>query len=76
MKQIVKNAGGQVEVVLNTVKSAIGSTGYNARTNVFEDLLDAGIIDPVKVTKSALKNAASIASLILTTDCVIVEKVK
>tara|TARA_R110001606_G_scaffold134259_1_gene270613 strand:- start:21289 stop:22872 length:1584 start_codon:yes stop_codon:yes gene_type:complete len=76
LKQIVKNAGGQVEVVLNTVKSAIGSTGYNARTNVFEDLLDAGIIDPVKVTKSALKNAASIASLILTTDCVIVEKVK
>ena len=76
LKQIVRNAGGQVEVVLNRVKSEKGAIGYNAKTDTFEDLLEAGVIDPVKVTKSALKNAASIAGLILTTDCVIVNEVK
>lgn len=76
LKQIVKNAGGQTEVILNDVKTRTGANGYNAKSGKFEDLLEAGIIDPVKVTKTALKNAASIAGLILTTDCVIVEQVK
>jgi chaperonin GroEL len=51
-----------------------GNEGYNAKTATFENLVDTGVIDPVKVTKNALKNAASIASMILTTNCVIVEK--
>ncbi len=76
LKQIVHNAGSEPQVVLNKVKSLTGANGYNAKTDTFEDLLESGIIDPVKVTKSALKNASSIAGLILTTDCVIVEKVK
>jgi chaperonin GroEL len=58
-------------VVINEVKNGNGNFGYNARTEQFEDLVGAGIIDPTKVTRLALENAASIASLLLTTECVI-----
>jgi chaperonin GroEL len=60
--------------VANKVKEGKDGFGYNAKTDCYEDLFAAGVIDPAKVTKTALKNAASIASMILTTDCVIVEK--
>ena len=74
LRQIVTNAGLEGSVICNKVKNASGNIGYNAKTDVYEDLVVAGVIDPAKVTKTALRNAASIASLILTTDCVIVEK--
>ena len=74
LRQIVTNAGLEGSVICNKVKNASGNIGYNAKTNVYEDLVAAGVIDPAKVTKTALRNAASIASMILTTDCVIVEK--
>ena len=74
LRQIVTNAGLEGSVICNKVKSASGNIGYNAKTDVYEDLVAAGVIDPAKVTKTALRNAASIASMILTTDCVIVEK--
>lgn len=74
LRQIVANAGLEGSVICNKVKSESGNIGYNAKTDVFEDLVAAGVIDPAKVTKTALRNAASIASMILTTDCVIVDK--
>jgi chaperonin GroEL len=74
LRQIVTNAGLEGSVICNKVKLETGNIGYNAKTNTFEDLVKAGVIDPAKVTKTALRNAASIASMILTTDCVIVEK--
>lgn len=74
LRQIVTNAGLEGSVICNKVKLETGNVGYNAKTNIFEDLVKAGVIDPAKVTKTALRNAASIASMILTTDCVIVEK--
>ena len=74
LRQIVANAGLEGSVICNKVKSESGNIGYNAKTDVYEDLVAAGVIDPAKVTKTALRNAASIASMILTTDCVIVDK--
>ena len=74
LRQIVANAGLEGSVICDKVKNASGNIGYNAKTDVYEDLVNAGVIDPAKVTKTALRNAASIASMILTTDCVIVEK--
>ncbi len=74
LRQIVTNAGLEGSVICNKVKLETGNVGYNAKTDIFEDLVKAGVIDPAKVTKTALRNAASIASMILTTDCVIVEK--
>ena len=74
LRQIVANAGLEGSVICNKVKNETGNIGYNAKTDVYEDLVKAGVIDPAKVTKTALRNAASIASMILTTDCVIVEK--
>lgn len=74
MRQIVLNAGQEPSVIVNKVKELTGNQGYDARDDKFYDLVEHGIIDPVKVTKNALKNAASIASMILTTNCVIVEK--
>jgi len=71
LRVIVQNGGGSSEVVINEVKNGDGNFGYNARTEQFEDLVEAGIIDPTKVTRLALENAASIASLLLTTECVI-----
>ena len=71
LRTIVQNGGGSAEVVINEVKKGADNYGYNARTEQFEDLVSAGIIDPTKVTRLALENAASIASLLLTTECVI-----
>jgi chaperonin GroEL len=71
LRTIVQNGGGSAEVVINEVKGGNGNMGYNARTEKFEDLVVAGIIDPTKVTRLALQNAASIASLLLTTECVV-----
>ena len=74
LRQIVKNAGLEDSVIVNKVKEGKDGFGYNAKTDSYEDLIKAGVIDPAKVTKTALKNAASIASMLLSTDCVIVEK--
>ena len=74
LRQIVQNAGLEGSFVVNKVKEGKDSFGYNAKTDSYEDLIKAGVIDPAKVTRTALKNAASIASMILTTDCVIAEK--
>jgi chaperonin GroEL len=74
LKTIVQNGGGSAEVVINEVRRGKGNMGYNARTEVYEDLVVAGIIDPTKVTRLALQNAASIASLLLTTECVVATK--
>ena len=74
LRQIVANAGGEGSVVVNKVREAQGSFGYNARADRYEDMFSAGIIDPTKVARVALENAASIASMFLTTECVLVEK--
>ena len=74
LRQIVANAGGEGSVVVNKVREGKGSFGYNAREDRYEDLLEAGIIDPTKVSRVALENAASIASMFLTTECVLAEK--
>ena len=74
LRQIVANAGGEGSVVVNKVKEGSGSFGYNARDDRYEDMLAAGIIDPTKVARVALENAASIASMFLTTECVLAEK--
>jgi len=71
LRTIVSNAGVEGSVVLHNVLLKDGNYGYNARTNEYEDLLEAGVIDPTKVTRIALENAASIAGMILTTECVI-----
>jgi chaperonin GroEL len=71
LRTIVTNGGGMADVVINAVKNNDGNVGYNARAERFEDLVEAGIIDPTKVTRLALENAASIASLLLTTECVV-----
>ncbi len=73
LRQIVANAGGEPSVVLNKVLEGGGSFGYNAATEAYGDLLEMGILDPAKVTRCALQNAASIASLILTTDAMVAE---
>ncbi len=74
LRQIVANAGGEGSVVVNKVREGKGSFGYNARSEKYEDLFAAGIIDPTKVARVALENAASIASMFLTTECVLVDK--
>lgn len=73
LRQISANAGVEGSIVIFKVKEGKGDFGYNARTEVYENLLAAGVIDPTKVTRVALENAASIASMILTTECAIVE---
>jgi len=74
LRQIVANAGVEGAVVVQKVKDGEGDFGYNARKGVYENLLAAGVIDPAKVTRVALENAASIAGMFLTTECVIAEK--
>ena len=74
LRQIVANAGGEGSVVVNKVKESEGTMGYNAREDRYEDMLAAGIIDPTKVSRVALENAASIASMFLTTECVLADK--
>ena len=76
LRQIVANAGEEPSVVLRKVEAGKDDFGYNAETGKFENLIASGVIDPAKVTKSALANAVSIATLLLTCDCVITEKPK
>ena len=71
LRTIVQNAGGSAEVIINEVRNSKGNMGYNARSEEYVDMVKAGIIDPTKVTRLALENAGSIASLLLTTECVI-----
>ncbi len=71
LRQIVANAGGEGAVIVQRVREGEGDFGYNARTEVFENLFEAGVIDPTKVSRVALENAASIAGMLLTTECVI-----
>lgn len=74
LRQIALNAGKEPSVIVNAVKQQKGHYGYNAATDAFEDLVQAGIIDPTKVTRTALQNAASISALMLTTEAVVAEK--
>ena len=74
LRMIAQNAGVEGSIVLAKVKESKGNVGYNAGTDTYEDLVKAGVIDPTKVTRTALQNAASISGLLLTTECVVVEK--
>ena len=74
LKKIASNAGQNGPVIFDRVKNADFEVGYNAATNELVNMFEAGIIDPVKVTRSALQNAASIAALFLTTEAVIADK--
>jgi chaperonin GroEL len=76
LRQIVANAGEEPSVVANKVKEGKGNFGYNAATNEYGDLVQMGVLDPTKVTRYALQNAASIAGLMLTTDCMVAEQVE
>jgi len=76
LRVIVTNAGDEASVVINQVASGTGNYGYNAATGEYGDLVEQGVIDPAKVTKTALVNAASVAGLLLTTDCAISESPK
>ena len=73
LRQIVSNAGKEGAVVVDKVRNGEGDYGYNARKDVYENLFEAGVVDPAKVTRVALENAASVASMFLTTECVIVD---
>jgi chaperonin GroEL len=74
LRRIAENAGIDGSIVVDKVKNAKGSQGFNARTEVYEDLLKAGVIDPTKVVRTALQNAASVASLLLTTEAMVADK--
>ncbi|MCP4500439.1 MAG: chaperonin GroEL [Deltaproteobacteria bacterium] len=74
LRQISENAGVEASVVVNEVKHGKGNFGFNARTEVYEDLVKAGVIDPTKVTRTALENAASVSGLLLTTEAMIADK--
>jgi chaperonin GroEL len=74
LRQIIANAGGEGAVIVQKVKEGKDDFGYNARTEVYEKLYKAGVIDPTKVTRIAIENAASIASMLLTTECVIADQ--
>ncbi len=74
LRQIVANAGGEGAVIVQNVRDGKNDFGYNARTSTFENLYKAGVIDPTKVTRIAIENAASIASMLLTTECVITDQ--
>ena len=73
MRQIVANAGEEPSVIVNAVSQEKGNYGYNAQTGAFGDMIEMGVLDPAKVTRTALQNAASVAGLILTTDCMVGE---
>jgi chaperonin GroEL len=73
-RMIAQNAGMDGSVVVEKVKSSTGTSGFNAATLIYEDLVKAGVIDPAKVTRSALQNAASIAALMLTTEALVTDK--
>jgi chaperonin GroEL len=76
MRQIVSNAGDEASVVLNNVKHGEGNYGYNASNGEYGDMVEMGILDPTKVTRSALQNAASVAGLMITTECMVAEEAK
>jgi chaperonin GroEL len=76
LRQIIANAGGEPSVVVNKVREGKGAFGYNARTNEYVDLVKDGVIDPTKVVRTALQNAASVAGMMLTTEAMIAEKPK
>ena len=76
LRQIAGNAGFEGSIVVDKVKNGTGAFGFNAATEIYEDLVKAGVIDPTKVSRIALQNAASISSLMLTTECMIAEKPK
>ena len=76
LRQIVNNAGGDPSVVLNAVAEGSGNYGYNAATGEFGDMIEAGILDPTKVTRFALQNAASVSGLLLTTEAMVAEAPK
>ncbi len=73
LRKLVNNAGQEAALVIANVKKATGTNGYNVRTGEYCDLIKAGVVDPAKVTRSALQNAASIAGLLLTTDCMVTD---
>ena len=73
LRQIVSNAGGEGAVVVSKIQEGKADFGYNAKTDTFEPMLEAGIIDPTKVTRVALENAASVAGMLLTTECVLAD---
>lgn len=73
LRQIVTNAGEEASVIINKVKAEKGNNGYNAATDTYGDMVSMGVLDPTKVTRSALQNAASVAGLMLTTECMIAE---
>ena len=73
LRQIVTNSGEEASVVVNEVKSGTGNYGYNAASGEYGDMLEMGILDPAKVTRSALEHAASVAGLMLTTECMITD---
>ena len=74
LRQIAKNAGADPSVVVMKVREGKGAFGYNAETDTFEDLVEAGVIDPTKVVRAALQNAASVAGLMLTTEAIMAER--
>ncbi|HPP82663.1 MAG TPA: TCP-1/cpn60 chaperonin family protein, partial [Rubrivivax sp.] len=76
LREIVANAGDEPSVVINKVLEGKGNYGYNAQTGAYGDMIDMGILDPTKVTRTALQNAASVAGLMLTTECMVAEAPK
>jgi chaperonin GroEL len=76
LRQIVTNAGGEASVVVNQVEGGEGNYGYNASSGEYGDMIELGILDPTKVTRSALQNAASVAALMITTECMVAEEPK
>jgi chaperonin GroEL len=76
LREIVYNAGGEPSVVVNAVLAGKGNYGFNAANDTYGDMIEMGILDPTKVTRTALQNAASVASLMLTTECMVAEAPK
>ena len=76
VRQIAENAGLEGSVIVNQLKSEKPGVGYNAATDEWVDMIEAGIVDPTKVTRSALQNAASVSALLLTTEAVVAEQPK
>jgi chaperonin GroEL len=76
LREIVYNAGGEASVVVNAVMAGKGNYGFNAANDTYGDMIEMGILDPTKVTRTALQNAASVASLMLTTECMVAESPK
>ena len=76
LRQIAQNCGAEGAIVVGKVREQTGAFGYNAASGAYEDLVDAGVIDPTKVVRVALQNAASVASLMLTTEALIAERPK